>query len=201
MNSVTSLHEQRLNAVIDLLEEYKVRSILDLGCGAGFLLTRLARIEGVERITGTDICEESLQQARIRLIHEHDIMPAHIQIFQGSFTQDDARFEGYEAAVLLETIEHIEPDQLSKLENTVLGTARPNLVIITTPNRDYNPILGVPEHRMRHPDHRFEWGLQKFQNWCEGVAARNGYKVDFKHIGGAHPTLGGPTQMALMKIR
>lgn len=124
MSGVTSLHEQRLDAVISVLEENDVRSILDLGCGAGFLLTRLARMEGIERITGTDICEESLQQARIRLEPECGTLSAHIQMFEGSFTQDDVRFEGYDAAVLLETIEHIEPDQLSKLENTVLGAAR-----------------------------------------------------------------------------
>lgn len=199
MDSVTPLHEQRLDAVISVLQENAVKSVLDLGCGPGFLLARLAGMKEFNRLAGTDICAESLQQARARLEREHNAMPGHVSLFESSFTQDDARFAGYDAAILLETIEHIEPDQLSKIENTVFGAARPDLVIITTPNRDYNPVLGVPSRRLRHPDHRFEWGLQKFRNWCEGIAARNGYTAGFKHIGGAHPTLGGPTQMAVMK--
>lgn len=201
MDTATALHEQRLDAVIAVLQDNEAKSILDFGCGVGFLLARLAGISGLDRVAGTDICAESLQQARTRLEREYETMPAHIHLFQGSFTQDDERFKNYDAAVLLETIEHIEPDQLSKIENTVFGAARPDLVVITTPNRDYNPVLGVPEHRLRHPDHRFEWGLQKFRHWCEGIATRNGYTARFKHIGGAHPVLGGPTQMAVMRKR
>lgn len=199
MDTATPLHEQRLEAVIGVLGENRVSSVLDLGCGPGFLLARLASMHGLDRLTGTDICENALRQARTRLEQEMKDMPGHIRLFQGSFTLEDDRFAGYDAAVLLETIEHIEPDQLSKLENTVFGTARPALVVITTPNRDYNAALGVPEHRLRHPDHRFEWGLRKFQSWCDGVAGRHGYAANFKHIGGAQPTLGGPTQMAILR--
>ncbi|MFN7113202.1 MAG: methyltransferase domain-containing protein [Alphaproteobacteria bacterium] len=200
MDTPTSLHEQRLEAVIGVLRENAVASVIDLGCGQGFLLARLAGMDAFGTLAGADICPVSLRQAKMRLEQEHAGVPAHVCLFEASFTQDDARFSGYDAAVLLETIEHIEPDQLSKLENAVFGTARPALVVVTTPNRDYNALLGVPEHRMRHPDHRFEWGLQKFQSWCAGVATRNRYTVaGFRHIGGAHPALGGPTQMAVWR--
>lgn len=198
-DTATSLHEQRLEAVIGVLQENKIASVLDFGCGPGFLLARLAGIRKFDKLAGTDICEDALQGAQKRLEQAYDNMPGHVRLFQGSFTLEDDRFAGYDAAVLLETIEHIEPDHISRVENTVFGAARPELAVITTPNRDYNSVLGVPECRLRHPDHRFEWGLRKFQNWCEGVAERNGYRVSFKHIGGAHPTLGGPTQMAILR--
>ena len=199
METPTPLHQQRLESVIALLQENNVKSVIDLGCGPGVLLAELADLGCFETLSGTDICEDSLRQARQRLTAGRDALPSYIRIFQGSFMQEDSRFLGYDAAVLVETIEHVEPDQLSKLENTVFVAARPKLVIITTPNHDYNPVLGVPNNRFRHPDHRFEWGLKKFQNWCEGVAGRSGYAVTFKPVGATHPALGGPTQMAVMK--
>ena len=199
MQTITPLHEQRLAAVIGVLEAGGVSSVLDLGCGPGFLLEKLAGAGRYTRLAGTDICDQVLNLAQTRLARGRDKIPDHIRLFQGSFMREDPRFAGYDAAILLETIEHIEPDQLSRLENTVFGKARPGLVIITTPNRDYNPMLGVPEQRMRHPDHRFEWGLQKFRSWSRGVGLRNDYTVSFRHIGGAHPHYGGPTQMAVMQ--
>ena len=74
---------------------------------------------------------------------------------------------------------------------------RPQHVIVTTPNADYNPVLGVPAHRFRHPDHHFEWSRDRFGQWADGVAARGGYTVTRRDVAGAHPALGGASQMAL----
>lgn len=200
MTHATLLHQQRLETVLQVLKKSGAKSVLDLGCGEGVLIEKLASIDQFENITGIDICETSLQRARQRLEENHACVPDHVHIKTGSFTKADNDLRGFHAAVMVETIEHIDPDKLSTIENAVFSDLRPDMVIITTPNSDYNPLLGVPDHRMRHPDHRFEWGMKKFRNWCNGVAGRNGYDVDFRHIGGAHPRYGGPTQIAIFKV-
>lgn len=201
VETVTPLHDMRLDAVVDVLQKHRVSSVLDLGCGDGALLVRLAAVEHLEKLTGIDLCEASLTRAQKRLAEIAVPSALSVCVFQASFTSYDARLEGFEAAVLLETIEHIEPDHLSQIENALFVALRPPLVIITTPNKDYNALLGVPPDRLRHPDHRFEWGAQKFQSWCEGIAQRHEYAATFQPVGGCHPQFGGPTQMGIFKKR
>lgn len=77
------------------------------------------------------------------------------------------------------------------------GACRPGFVLVTTPNNEWNDLLGVPPWGFRHPDHRFEWPRARFAAWARGVAGRNGYRVTLHGIGTAHPLLGCPTQMAV----
>ena len=94
-----------------------------------------------------------------------------VTLFQGALTYRDARFEGYDAAVLMEVIEHLDPERLPALERTVFGAARPRTVIVTTPNVAYNVRFeGLPEGQLRHRDHRFEWDQDAFA----GVGRRRG---------------------------
>jgi hypothetical protein len=50
----------------------------------------------------------------------------------------------------------------------------------------------------RHPDHRFEWTRAQFQAWAGDVATRFGYRVRFAPVGMDDPTVGPPTQMAVL---
>jgi small RNA 2'-O-methyltransferase len=102
----------------------------------------------------------------------------------------------FDAAVLVETIEHIDPQRLTAVERAVFGGYCPGLVLITTPNREYNVLHGLPEGALRHRDHRFEWTRAKFRSWSEGVAKRHGYRVVFDDIGPVDAELGSSTQMA-----
>lgn len=104
------------------------------------------------------------------------------------------------AAVLLETIEHIDPGHLSRVERAVFGGYRPRTVVVTTPNHEYNAVYGMARGQFRHPDHRFEWDRSRFRHWATGVAARNSYSVAFNDIGDPHPTLGASTQMAVFTL-
>jgi 3' terminal RNA ribose 2'-O-methyltransferase Hen1 len=125
------------------------------------------------------------QAARLRLIH-------------GSLTYRDERIAGFDAAVLLEVIEHLDPDRLAALERTVFEAARPGLVVVTTPNVEYNVRFErLPAGRMRHRDHRFEWTRAEFRAWADTVAERFGYSVDWRPIGEDDPEVGPPSQMAV----
>jgi hypothetical protein len=72
-------------------------------------------------------------------------------------------------------------------------------VVITTPNREYNTLLGLRPDEFRHPDHRFEWERRRFEGWSRGVARRNGYSVEFDGVGPANAWFGSSTQMAVFE--
>ena len=114
----------------------------------------------------------------------------------------DKRLEGFDAAAVVEVVEHLDPPRLSAFERVLFEFARPGTVVLTTPNREYNVTWEtLPAGKFRHPDHRFEWTRQEFQDWAEGVAGRFGYAVRFLPVGPEHPELGPPTQMGVFRAR
>lgn len=189
------LHEQRLETVLGVIRETQARTVLDLGCGEGDLLIRLVQEPYTERVVGIDLSHEALDRLRMRLSDMPEVSRQRVELVYGSMTESGSKLEAFDAAVLVETIEHLEPRHLSKLEQAVFGSKRAATVVITTPNADFNPLLGVPLGRFRHPDHRFEWGRAKFRSWADGVARRNGYSVRCFDVAGMHPQYGGATQM------
>jgi 3' terminal RNA ribose 2'-O-methyltransferase Hen1 len=118
---------------------------------------------------------------------------------QGSLIYRDPRLEGFDAAAVVEVIEHLEPERLRAFERVLFEFARPGTVVVTTPNREYNvEFEGLAAGRFRHRDHRFEWTRQEFRDWAERAAARYGYKVRFLPIGQESPEHGPPTQMGVL---
>lgn len=194
----TWLHEERLEAVLAAVRATEATRILDLGCGDGDLLLRLAQEPGITEIVGLDICTASLDRLRRRL-RGIEVCGPRIELRAASMTDPAPELAGMDCAVLVETIEHLDPDRLSQLERALFHTLRPGAVVVTTPNAEFNPLLGVPPHRFRHPDHRFEWPRARFRQWCSRAAQSAGYAVAFKDIAGCHPDLGGASQMAVFR--
>jgi 3' terminal RNA ribose 2'-O-methyltransferase Hen1 len=195
----TSLHEQRLAAVVAQLRATGARSVLDLGCGEGRLLRLLLAERQFERILGMDVAYRTLETARERL-RLGRLPPAQAQrltLIQGSLLYRDARLSGYDAAAVVEVIEHLDPARLAAFERVLFECARPNVVVLTTPNAEYNvrfPTLAAGT--FRHADHRFEWTRAEFRAWAERVAAAHGYQVAFAPVGPDDLEVGAPSQLA-----
>lgn len=192
----SSLHDERLDTVVQHLLESNACQVLDLGCGGGELLQRLVHQGQFERIVGIDIDEVSLGLARRVLGLDLLDDSGRIQVRYGSFEEANSQLAGFDAATLVETIEHIDPGRLSRVETAVFGGMRPGVVLVTTPNVEYNVLHGMPPGEKRHPDHRFEWSRARFRQWARGVAERNSYRVSFIDIGEFDPQHGSSTQMA-----
>jgi 3' terminal RNA ribose 2'-O-methyltransferase Hen1 len=193
------LREHRLAAVEAVLEHSGARRVLDLGCGPGALLVRLMAGR-YERIVGMDVSTRALQQAarRLKLDDLHDAQRQRIELWQGALTYRDRRLEGFDAAVLMEVIEHLDPPRLAALEQNVFGSAHPATVVVTTPNVEYNERWeGLSAGEFRHSDHRFEWTRAQFAGWGDGVADRHGYSVRYLPVGDQDSDVGPPTQMAV----
>ncbi|GMA26033.1 3' terminal RNA ribose 2'-O-methyltransferase Hen1 [Luteimicrobium album] len=194
------LNAQRHEAVLGALRELEARSVIDLGCGPGAFLHVLVREPSLTRVAGADVSTRSLQVAARRL-HLDDLserQSERISLFQAALTYEDARFAGFDAAVLMEVVEHVDPSRLPALERVVFGAARPRAVLVTTPNREYN-VRYEGLTGMRHPDHRFEWSRAELQDWAGRVATAHGYTVELRGIGDVDPDLGAPTHLAVFR--
>ncbi|NUW30903.1 3' terminal RNA ribose 2'-O-methyltransferase Hen1 [Nonomuraea sp. SMC257] len=193
-----SLSGKRREAVLRTLEELGATSVIDLGCGQGELVGALLARPRFARVGGMDVSPMALTIAARKLKLER--MPAvkreRLTLFQGALTYTDKRLTGYDAAVLMEVIEHVDPPRLAALERVVFGHARPRHVLVTTPNIEYNVHYAFLTG-LRHPDHRFEWTRAEFAAWAAEVAARHGYTVALLPVGEDDPEVGPPTQMGV----
>lgn len=194
------LHQRRLQAVRDVLNQYGAKRVLDLGCGEGRLLEILLKDGAFTEIVGLDVSYRALERARERL--HLDRLPerqkARLTLLHGSLIYRDKRLRGYDAAALVEVIEHLDQPRLVALERTLFGFAQPAIVVVTTPNRAYNALLPtLPAGSFRHRDHRFEWTRAEFRQWAETVAERYGYTAAYASLGPEDPIVGAPSQMAI----
>ncbi|KAI7863427.1 hypothetical protein BDF14DRAFT_1745483 [Spinellus fusiger] len=215
------LWRQRRSYVHDCLRENKVTSVLDYGCGEAALLSYLIPVSPnhddtpILRLAGIDVDTECVRTAieecrpwerDKRELREH---PLCVDIYQGSLHAVDRRFCEYEALVCAEVIEHLSSHVLSTFFQVTMGAYRPKLMIVTTPNAEYNvhfPQLryGTVEATFRHDDHKFEWTRHEFETWCQQAAHQYGYSAAFDGIGiqvgkKYDPKIGHCTQVCVFK--
>jgi 3' terminal RNA ribose 2'-O-methyltransferase Hen1 len=198
-----SLNQQRLEAVLSVLKNCGARRVLDLGCGEGKFLRKLLQERDFEKIVGVDVSCRALEIAaeRLRLDRLSPFQSAKIELLHGSLTYQDDRLRGYDAAVVIEVIEHLDPDRLAAFERALFERIRPNLAVVTTPNSEYNiRFETLAPGAFRHRDHRFEWTRREFQSWANGAAARFGYHTEFLPVGTEDAEVGAPTQMGVFTL-
>jgi 3' terminal RNA ribose 2'-O-methyltransferase Hen1 len=192
------LARTRAAAVLAELRAVGARSVADLGCGEGALLDRLLDEPTITRVLGTDVSVRALERASRRVDRRAERQRERLTLVQSSLTYTDDRLTGFDAAVLMEVVEHLDPPRLGALERAVLGHARPATLVVTTPNAEHNVRYGLHDGEHRHTDHRFEWDRAAFRAWAQGAAERHGYAVRFVAVGEDDPDVGPPTQMAVL---
>lgn len=196
------LNDQRIAAVVEVIRASGAARVLDLGCGSGQLVRALLEVRGLEQVVGVDVSVGALDAAARRL-HLDTMAPRQrqrVELLQGSLTYRDHRLEGFDAAAVVEVIEHLDPSRLEAFGHAVFGRARPRTVVITTPNIEYNRLFeSLPAGSLRHRDHRFEWTREEFTDWSKQVAARFGYEVELSGAGPSDAEAGQPTQIGVFR--
>jgi len=196
------LVDQRMGSVVSALRSSGATSVIDLGCGEGRLLRELMADRRFTRIAGMDVSHRALEIAsrRLRLERLPPMQRERIELFQGSLLYRDERLNGFDAAALVEVIEHLDDDRLAACERVVFEYARPRSIVVTTPNAEFNVNWeSLPAGEFRHRDHRFEWRRDQFAAWADPIADRHGYRVRYLPIGPEHADTGAPTQMAIFE--
>ena len=198
-----NLNTQRLGSVIAALKSHNAKRVIDIGCGEGNLLNLLMKERQFTDIAGVDVSHIALERAseKLKLDRAGESVRERIQLFQGSLTYKDSRLSGYDAACVIEVIEHLDISRLTAFERVLFEFAKPPVVILTTPNKEYNVNYGLLyEDELRHGDHRFEWTRTEFRDWANRTAENFGYSVQFSEIGDADENHGAPTQMGVFTI-
>ncbi|WP_175084547.1 3' terminal RNA ribose 2'-O-methyltransferase Hen1 [Candidatus Frankia nodulisporulans] len=196
------LAQQRREVILDVLRAAGAGRVADLGCGDGKLVAALLADTAFTEVIAVDVSHRALELVARRL--HLDRMPERVRgrlrLVASSLTYRDARLAGLDAAVLSEVVEHVDPPRLPALAEAVLGAARPRLVVITTPNVEFNVRYeGLAAGTPRHRDHRFEWTRAEFATWVRGLSATYPYTARLGGIGETDPTLGAPTQLAILE--
>ncbi|WP_044205291.1 3' terminal RNA ribose 2'-O-methyltransferase Hen1 [Flammeovirga sp. OC4] len=195
-----TLHTQRLKLVLEKLLASGAKNVIDLGCGEGKLIRMLIKEKQLEKIVGMDVSYQDLTKCKERL-HWEEMAPKQkdrIDLFQGALTYQDDRLAGFDAATIVEVIEHMDESRLQSFERVVFEFAKPKTVFLTTPNGEYNVLYeSMEENTMRHTDHRFEWTRAEFETWANKVAETYNYTVSFLSIGEEDSKVGAPSQMAI----
>ncbi len=194
------LHNQRLETVTKVLVDSGATRVLDLGCGEGKLIKMLLKNKQFSEIVGVDISSVTLEKAKDRFDRLPERVSKRLKLMQGSLLYRDKRLAGYDAAALVEVIEHLDPARLPEFEQVIFAHARPKLVIVTTPNSEYNVMWEqLSAGKFRHSDHRFEWTRAEFKTWAEQVAESYNYEVSTSPLGEENSEYGAPSQMAVFE--
>ncbi|NXA11999.1 HENMT methyltransferase, partial [Sapayoa aenigma] len=187
------LYKQRYQFVKDLVEKYKPKKVADLGCADCRLLRMLKFCSCIEVLAGLDICASVMKEKMHTLspLPLDYLQPSErsltVTLYHGSVAHKDPCMLGFDLVTCIELIEHLEESELKKFPEVVFGFMAPSIVVISTPNSEFNPLLpGVM--LLRHPDHKFEWNQAQFQGWALEAATCYDYSVEFTGVG--HPPAG-----------
>jgi 3' terminal RNA ribose 2'-O-methyltransferase Hen1 len=152
------------------------------------------------QLVGVDVSLRQLAYGESRLKEANRRQPGRVEFLQGSLVYRDQRLRGFDAVALVEVIEHLDPPRLAAMERVVFEFAVPKLIVVTTPNAEYNTQFStLAPDRFRHRDHRFEWRRYEFLRWAEELARRFGYKFEVMELGPTDHVHGAPSQMAIFE--
>ena len=168
-----------LESRLEQLEPEKSVSILEVGCAEFGMHFHFKSLKKVEKVIYVDVDKDLLTRKlfAINPLPYDQLSPREtpltFEVYAGCVTQADARIKNADpplfAIVGIEILEHLNKDVEEKFVYTIFKKYAPPVVILTTPNGDFNPVLGLEKGKFRHWDHRFELTREEFRNWCSMV--------------------------------
>ncbi|KAF0879964.1 HENMT methyltransferase, partial [Crocuta crocuta] len=201
------LYKQRYFFVKDIVNQYKPKKVADLGCGNATLLCMLKFHSCVQELVGVDLLMDRLldwNSDRLSPSVGDHLGPRDLDLsivlYRGSAVEKDSRLLGFDLITCIELIEHLDSEDLAKFPEVVFGYFSPGMVVISTPNSDFNPLF--PASTFRNSDHKFEWNQKQFQHWASNVAKLYNYTVEFTGVGAPPPWakhVGYCTQIGIFK--
>ncbi|XP_067273791.1 small RNA 2'-O-methyltransferase [Pseudorasbora parva] len=185
------LYIQRYQFVVDYVQTYRPRKVIDLGCAECRLLKKLKfHRNGIQLLVGVDISRAVLMKRMHTLAPlvsdylQPSDGPLTIELYQGSVMEREPCTRGFDLVTCVELIEHLELEKVESFSEVVFGYMAPGAVIVSTPNAEFNPLLPGLKG-FRDYDHKFEWTRDEFQTWAHGVCKEYGYSVQFTGVGEA----------------
>ncbi|XP_045619982.2 uncharacterized protein [Procambarus clarkii] len=188
------LYQQRYKKVMDKIISVSkgvFTKVVDIGCADLKFFRYLLNVPGIQEIVLLD------KDAHVLKVNEYRInpfaadflmlrrLPLNVKAVCGDARNYDPLLCGTQVITMIELIEHMKVSELPELVRCVFKDISPKLVIITTPNADFNKF--IPDHipgSFRHWDHKFEWTAEEFHQWCQEIVQNNsGYYLELSGCG------------------
>ncbi|KAL1205336.1 Small RNA 2'-O-methyltransferase [Cardamine amara subsp. amara] len=195
-----ALSKQRVEYALKHIKESSASTLVDFGCGSGSLLDSLLDYPtSLQTTIGVDISHKGLKHAAKMLHSKLNNEACNVKsatLYDGSILEFDSRLYNIDIGTCLEVIEHMEEDEACEFGEKVLSLFRPKLLIVSTPNYEFNTILqrSTQEEdksdesqlpKFRNNDHKFEWTRVQFNEWAAKLAQLHNYSVEFSGVGGS----------------
>ncbi|XP_042871001.1 uncharacterized protein LOC122252554 isoform X2 [Penaeus japonicus] len=188
------LYRQRYEMVKSKIKEVSngtFTKVVDMGSAELGFFKYLREIPGIRDVVLVDKDGQKMQDNEYKIkpfTSDHLVLrsnPLTVRMVCGDVRFCDPVLLGAEVVTMIELIEHMQEWDLPALVNCVFHRIRPKLVIITTPNADFNKhIPKFTPGTFRHWDHKFEWTSKEFQIWCQSVIQSAGsYTVEYSGCG------------------
>ena len=187
------LNELRYRAITDVVAGLShKRRIVDMGAGEGKLSAKLAYIPGVESILAVEPSGQSRLRAmeRFAKLEGRSGLAAMPESVIGSLFYFDEQMQHQDVIILCEVIEHIEAYRLNGIVDMIMNEYQPEVLLVTTPNKEYNQVYAMEQESLRHHDHRFEWTRAELAAQCEMWTKQAEYTFEIRGIGSMQKALG-----------
>jgi hypothetical protein len=159
------LYLQRYQYVMNLLKENKCKTYMDIGCAECNLL-RYAKNStdlNLNLIIGVDVDDGVLSNAEHKFTLLYDLVqqresPLDIYLINGDigipsdYFLEKVSYQNMtlDFVSLVEVIEHMYPETLKNCITTVFGKIKPRMIVMTTPNSEFNVVFEDEEESMTH---------------------------------------------------
>ena len=179
-----TMNERRHLQVSQIMTEYSIRSVIELGCSEGEFVNRASLHDSVDLVVGVDIDDETITRASHK-VYPHDQQKAiqwrrkhdqDVWLFQGDalVKYPQLKHFGTQLIAMIDVIEHLQKEMIPPAMENVMGYLRPEYFFVSTPNYEFN-VHFSSEPRFRHSDHKFEWTRDEFAEFYKTYAAKYGY--------------------------
>ena len=147
--------------LVALLAKVGPHSVLDAGCGEGFVLRRMRRHNASHSLTGFDRSMGAVRYAR-------DHGPADALLLVADIDRMPFRSHSFDAVVCSEVLEHLPdvPTALAELKRVSAGW-----VLLSVPREPYFRVLGKLAEWLRlgeDPEHIHFWSQRSFARLLAG---------------------------------
>lgn len=125
-----------VNFILDFLKSQSANSLLDIGCGDGRFLHEVKKQLKISKITGVDYSQKAIDLAKV-------INPD-IEFIAGDIKEKNILKNTYEVITLIETLEHIPPEEATLFLNGIRQHISSNGKLLITVPADNVPV--TPKH-------------------------------------------------------
>ena len=129
-NEADPAFKRRAKIILSTLLRHEVRSVLDVGCGRGFYAYAVTQVIPKAHITGIDINESYLNEAK-KFAIKGQVSFMKTNVYSLPFSSNS-----FDAIIASEILEHLENDKLA-LKEIYRVLKKNGVLLITVPHRKY----------------------------------------------------------------